>query len=173
VSIAVNRNSIETGFCGRLAENDETIDPNFQGKALAHCGKSNDDPALLAQLRHDALDPGKDTIAHANARSNADVCMGTQRQAARQSIANLGQFFVANHVPFVVSKEVEHAGSGDDGDSVFGSEAREDISGEERPLGDHGSVSPLYALRVEREIIFDGTHNKVLRDFLFMVRKHM
>jgi hypothetical protein len=99
--------------------------------------------------------------------------MGPQRQAAGEAFANLGQFFVANHVALIVAEEVEHAGRGDDGDSVFWIEACEDISGEEGPLREHGSVSPLYALGVEREIVFDGTHNEVLRDFLFMVRKHM
>jgi hypothetical protein len=49
--------------------------------------------------------------------------MGPQGQRACRSITNLGQFFIAYHVPFSIAQHVKHVGRGDDRDSALGRNA--------------------------------------------------
>jgi hypothetical protein len=55
----------------------------------------------------------------------------------------------------------------------MGRDAGKDISGEERPLGEDGSVGPLDTLGVERQVVFHRADDKVLRNALLMIRDHM
>src|SRR5271157_397890 len=157
----------------RLIQNFEVIDLHLQRKGLADRRKGYDDLALLAEFRHYALSSCKDAVTHPHPCSHGDTGMGPQEQSACQSGTNLVEFRAAYHVSFSIAQQVKHAGGGDDGGPVLRQEAGKHIPRKERAFSDDGSVAPLYALGVERQIVLHRTHNKVLRNSPFMVRDHM
>ena len=121
-------------------------------------GEGDDDPALMAEFRHNALNSRKDTVANAYSHPHADIRMRAENQPASQPGSNLIDFRATDHVPFTVAQEAEYAGSGDDGNPVLRQETSEHIPGEERAFRHHGSISPLHPLSVERQVVFDRTH---------------
>ena len=58
------------------AENIDVSEFHLQREALFHRGKGNDHAALVAELRHDALDSLKNAAEHTHRRSDSNVWMG-------------------------------------------------------------------------------------------------
>ena len=66
----------ESGPEDSLVENIDVSEFHLQREALFHRGKGNDHAALMAELRHDALDSLKSAAEHTHRRSDRDVWMG-------------------------------------------------------------------------------------------------
>jgi hypothetical protein len=150
ISVAKRTDWLLSRFKSMRVQYFQIVDLNFQRKGLTDGSKTDDNPALMTELRHYANGSGKNASSYAHTRPHRYGWMGPKKQTRSEAVPNFCEFLIGNQISFFVAQQAQHARGGDDRDSALRREPDKHVTGEERPLCDDSSVGPLYPFRVER-----------------------
>ena len=76
---------------------------------MLDCGKGKDDSALLAQFGYNAFYSGEYAGKDADTSAYRNLGVRLQKQPACQPLTNPAEFFIAYHIPQVITQNAKNA----------------------------------------------------------------
>ncbi len=127
----------------------------------------------MAKFRRNPFHSRENSPMHAHDFSQGNCGMRPQDASAGQALADSRDFGGAYGIARAVSEQAQNPWCAHDRNSGLAREANKDVPREKRALKVDYTVGPFGTHRVQRQVVFKGTHRQVLSNPPFMVRNDM